>query len=115
MFLGLPDPHPDPLFTSTDPDPSIINNSKKIFNFYCFVTSYDFLPMFRIRMFLVLPDPHPDALARGRLRIRGSGSAFGSVPKFRGSKTLLFSFFGKKINRKDVLKMWNRIRKPVVF
>jgi hypothetical protein len=26
MFLGLPDPHPDPLVTSTDPafDPSII-------------------------------------------------------------------------------------------
>jgi hypothetical protein len=21
MFLGLPDPHPDPLVTSTDPDP----------------------------------------------------------------------------------------------
>jgi hypothetical protein len=21
MFLGLPDPHPDPLFASTDPDP----------------------------------------------------------------------------------------------
>jgi hypothetical protein len=27
MFLGLPDPHPDPLVTSSDlaPDPSIIN------------------------------------------------------------------------------------------
>jgi hypothetical protein len=24
MFLGLPDPHPDPLVTITDPDPSII-------------------------------------------------------------------------------------------
>jgi hypothetical protein len=24
MFLGLPDPHPDPLVTNTDPDPSII-------------------------------------------------------------------------------------------
>ena len=26
MFLGLPDPHPDPLVTSTDPDPSIIEH-----------------------------------------------------------------------------------------
>jgi hypothetical protein len=24
MFLSLPDPHPDPLVTSTDPDPFII-------------------------------------------------------------------------------------------
>jgi hypothetical protein len=23
MFLGLPDPHPDPLATSSDPDPSL--------------------------------------------------------------------------------------------
>ncbi len=43
MFLGLPDPHPDPLVTSTDlaldpataPDPSIIKqNSKKNIDFY---------------------------------------------------------------------------------
>jgi hypothetical protein len=42
MFLGLPDPHPDPIVTSTDPapDPSIIKqNSKKNLDFYCFVTS----------------------------------------------------------------------------
>ncbi len=41
-FLGLSDPHPDPLATSTDPalDPSIIKqNSKKNLDFYCFVTS----------------------------------------------------------------------------
>jgi hypothetical protein len=37
-FLGLPDQHPDPLVTSTDPapDPSII---KKNNYFSCFVTS----------------------------------------------------------------------------
>jgi hypothetical protein len=27
LFSGLPDPHPDPLATSTDPDPS--NNKQK--------------------------------------------------------------------------------------
>jgi hypothetical protein len=47
MFLGLPDPHPDPLITSTDPDPaaapnrlrilpSSSKNSKKNLAFYCF-------------------------------------------------------------------------------
>jgi hypothetical protein len=46
MFLGLPEPHPDPLVTSTDPppDPSIIKqNSKKNLDFYCcnfFMTVY---------------------------------------------------------------------------
>jgi hypothetical protein len=43
MFLGLPDPHPDPLVTSTDlaldpvtaPDPPIMKqNSKKNHDFY---------------------------------------------------------------------------------
>jgi hypothetical protein len=29
MFLGLPDPHPDPLVRDTDPDPSIIKQIKK--------------------------------------------------------------------------------------
>jgi hypothetical protein len=40
MFLGLPDPHPDPLVTSTDPDPAldlsiIKQNSKKNLDFFC--------------------------------------------------------------------------------
>ncbi len=66
MFLGLPDPHPDPLATSTDPapDPSIVNH-----DFYCFVTY--------LRLFLIfkndphvfgLQDPHPDPLVRGTLK-----------------------------------------------
>jgi hypothetical protein len=43
LFLGLRDPHPDPLVTSTDPapapGPSIIKckYSKKNFDFYVFV------------------------------------------------------------------------------
>jgi hypothetical protein len=41
--VGPPDPHPDPLVTSTDPapdpGPSIIKQSKKSLDFYCFVTS----------------------------------------------------------------------------
>ncbi len=28
MFLGLKDPHPDPLVRDTDPDPSIIKQKK---------------------------------------------------------------------------------------
>jgi hypothetical protein len=43
MFLGLPDPHLDPLFTSMDPDPdppSSSKNSKKNLDFCCFVTSF---------------------------------------------------------------------------
>ncbi len=40
MFLGLADPHPDPLVRYMDPDPSIISkNSKKNIDSYCFVTS----------------------------------------------------------------------------
>jgi hypothetical protein len=44
MFLGLPDPDPDPLVRDVDPDqdPSIIllssKNSKKNLDSYCFVT-----------------------------------------------------------------------------
>jgi hypothetical protein len=37
MFLGLPDP--DPLVRGTDPDPSIIKNSKKNLDSYSSVTS----------------------------------------------------------------------------
>jgi hypothetical protein len=48
MFLKLPEPQPDSLVTSKDPaldpaparDPSIIKqNSKKILDFFCFLTS----------------------------------------------------------------------------
>jgi hypothetical protein len=38
MFLGLLDP--DQLVRGTDPDPSIIKNSEKNLDFYCFVTSF---------------------------------------------------------------------------
>jgi hypothetical protein len=44
MFLDLPDPHPDPLVTSTDPalDPSSSRkNSKKNRDFYCFTSVLD--------------------------------------------------------------------------
>ena len=48
MSLGLLDPHPDLLFTSTDPDPpsdhSIIKQNSKInLDLYCFVTFNGFL------------------------------------------------------------------------
>jgi hypothetical protein len=34
MFLGLPDPHPDPLVTSTNPVPDLSSkNSKKTADF----------------------------------------------------------------------------------
>jgi hypothetical protein len=45
MFLGLPDPHPDPLVTSTDPAPSSNKNSKKNLDFYCFAF-FDFFMTF---------------------------------------------------------------------
>jgi hypothetical protein len=51
MFLGLPDPHPDRLVTSTDPapDPSIIKqNSKKNLDFFYFMAS----------LFLVFDEVH---------------------------------------------------------
>jgi hypothetical protein len=84
MFLGLPDPYPETVVTSTDPalDPSIIK--QKIVRKTLISTGlghlYDFFPVFRIRiikirMFLGLPDPYPDPLDRGedptiRIRIR---------------------------------------------
>jgi hypothetical protein len=57
MFLGLPDPHPEPLVTSTDPDPvpdpSIIKqNNKKKTLILLFCDFFDIL--------LVFPDPHPE-------------------------------------------------------
>jgi hypothetical protein len=46
VFLGLPDP--DPLVRGMDPDPdpiSLSKYSKKNLDFYCFVTSFDFLSL----------------------------------------------------------------------
>ncbi len=40
---------------------------------------------------LGLSDPHPDQLVRSEVRIRGSGSASGSVPKCYESGTLVIS------------------------
>ncbi len=97
MFVGLLDPHPDPWFICTDPDPFI--NKQKMKNnldFYCFVT---FLRLFifeesfkctfkkewektfeKINYFLLAswrsltePDSNPNQLVKGtdpRLRIR---------------------------------------------
>jgi hypothetical protein len=50
MSLGLPDPHPDPLVTSTDLAPDPDPSSKKNLDFYCLRLLYDFLPVFRIRI-----------------------------------------------------------------
>jgi hypothetical protein len=45
MFLGLPDPHPDPLVRDMDPDPTLSSskNSKKNIDSYSFF--YDFLSL----------------------------------------------------------------------
>ncbi len=41
MFLGLPDPDPDPIVRGMDPDPSIIKqNGTKNLDSYGFVTSF---------------------------------------------------------------------------
>ncbi len=48
MFLGLPDPDPDPLVRGMDPDPDpsiIMKNSKKNHGSYYFVTLFDFLSL----------------------------------------------------------------------
>jgi hypothetical protein len=48
MFLGLPDPHPDPLVTSTDPapNPSIIKQKKlEKPEFLLFCDFFDFLSL----------------------------------------------------------------------
>ncbi len=52
MFLGLPDPDPDPIVRGMDPaldpdpDPFIImKKSKKNLNLYYFVTLFDFLSL----------------------------------------------------------------------
>ncbi len=64
MFLGLPDPHPDPLVTSKDPasGTSISSNiSMKILDFYSFVTWLFFIfEKWCTRKWTSIPDPHPD-------------------------------------------------------
>jgi hypothetical protein len=54
MFLDLPDPDPNSLVRSMDPDPDpapdpdpsiIMQNSKKNFDSYYFVTLFDFLSL----------------------------------------------------------------------
>ncbi len=43
MFLGLPNPHPDPLVRDTDPEPApsiIKQNNKKNIDSYSFMTFY---------------------------------------------------------------------------
>jgi hypothetical protein len=98
MFLGLPDPHPDPLTVShkygSGYGSGYGKSSKENLDFYCFVTILLLflslkndvnVPIFRIhriRMFLGLPVQHPDPLVRGtdpRIRI--------SVPKCHESPT----------------------------
>ncbi len=73
MFLGLPDPHPDPLVTSTDPTPDQAKKVKKtlistVLYFFLSLKNDinvpEFLIRIRIRMFLGLPDPHPDQSVR---------------------------------------------------
>ncbi len=70
-FLGLPDPHPDPLATSPHPDPLVTSTdpapdqakiARNTLIFYCFVTLKNDVnvPVFRIRIlrirkFLGLP------------------------------------------------------------
>jgi hypothetical protein len=90
MFLGLPDPHPDPLVTSTDPgpdpspdpapDPSIIKQkySKVNLAFYCFVT--------HLRLFTNAPDPHPDPDPSDPYDFRSPGSESGSIRQRYGSE-----------------------------
>jgi hypothetical protein len=89
MYLGLP--HPDPLVTSTDPAPlrlrilpSSSKNSKKNLYFFCFVS-----------FFITFNQCSGSACfwpSRIRIRIRSSEVRIresGSVPKCRGSPTLL--------------------------
>jgi hypothetical protein len=55
MFLGLPDPDPDPLVRGKDPDPALgpypdpsiitCKNGKKNLDSYYFVTLFDFISL----------------------------------------------------------------------
>jgi hypothetical protein len=106
MFLGLPDSHPDPLVTSTDPAPilpSSSKNSEENLDLYCFVNSSWLFIFEEWCKCTSVPNPHPDPqdpyvflaslirirIRQSEVRIRGSGSASGSVPNCRGSPTLV--------------------------
>jgi hypothetical protein len=61
MLLGLPDPYPDPLVTSTDPPTSIIKQkNKKNLDFSCFVTFLWLLNFDEWCKCTCVPNPHPD-------------------------------------------------------
>ncbi len=77
MFLGLPDPHPDPLVTITDPDSSIIKNSLENLDFYYFLIS-----LWLLRVMYQCSES-------GSYVFRPTGSASGSVLKCHGSPTLV--------------------------
>jgi hypothetical protein len=108
-FLGLPDPHPDPLITSTDPDPSIIKqNSKKNRDFYCYVTSlllFIFEEWWKCTS-VPSPDPYvfgPPGSASGSV---GQRFGSGSVPTCHGSPTILCTG-SKNCTRKKACVYWN--------
>ncbi len=79
MFPGLPDPHPDPLITSTDPDqtsdPSIIK--QKIARKTLISTVLSLL--LSLKNDVCTSVPHPFVF-------RPPGSAFGSVSQRYGSE-----------------------------
>ncbi len=94
MFSGLPDPDPLVRETGPDPDPSIMKwstNSKKTIGSYCFVTFVTwFLWLFCWR----LEGQWRNSRIRILIRIRIYWSEVwirGSVLKFHGAPTLLFS------------------------
>ncbi len=70
MFLGLPDPHPDPLVTSNVPIrlrilPSSSKNSKKNLEFYCFLTCQWLLIFEEYLKCTSVPNPHSDLYVFG--------------------------------------------------
>ncbi len=94
MFLGLPDLHPDPLVTTTDPDPS--TSSKKVGKtliFYCFVTSLRLVVFEEWCKCTDVPDPDPYVLGPpGSASVSpryGSEDPDPDPPKCHGSATML--------------------------
>ncbi len=77
IFLDLPDPHPDPLVTSTDPDSSIIKNSLENLDFYYFLIS-----LWLLRVMYQCSES-------GSYVFGPTVSASGSVLKCHGSTTLV--------------------------
>ncbi len=105
MFLGLPDPHPDPLVTSTDPVPysSVTKkDSKKNLDFYCFVTSL-WLSIFEEWCKCTsVPNPHhPDPYVFGP-----PGSTFGSVSQRYGSEDRILTKVSRIPNTARNLQFW---------